>query len=65
MKPFECPKCRSIQFDLEEIQTDDRSVVLCMVRCHTCGREAGIFDKTTSDLLYDLKNALDGNGVFD
>jgi hypothetical protein len=59
MQIFECPdKCGNIQFDLEEIQTNNRDVTICMVRCHGCGKNIGIFDKTASDLLYEIKQML-------
>jgi ribosomal protein S27AE len=53
-----CPECGNLQFDLEHADTVSRDMDLYMVKCGHCHTVVGIFDKSISDLLYEVRENL-------
>jgi hypothetical protein len=53
-----CPECGNLYFRLEEMETDNRDLELYMIKCGYCNTVVGMYDKSISDLLYEIKALL-------
>jgi predicted nucleic-acid-binding Zn-ribbon protein len=53
-----CPECGNLNFRLEEARANGHSLGLFMVKCEYCNNVVGLYDKSVSDLLFDIKDSL-------